>query len=86
MVFGEYSNNPGLLWTLLEKDIFGTDSEIEIVTPHADSHKICGLAESDFQMQEQISRGGRYDIDQMIRYNSFDSPQQGAHNLDSDSC
>lgn len=54
MAYWEYSGNLENLWEKLEKDVFGTNSEIDLETEHADSHKYGVLSEGDLKLQEQI--------------------------------
>ena len=50
----EYTDRLDDLWVKLEKDVFGTDSEIGLETEHADSHKSGALSEVDLKLQGQI--------------------------------
>ncbi len=54
MAYWEYTGNLKHLWGKLDKDVFGINSEIDIETEHADSHKYGVLSEGDLKLQEQI--------------------------------
>ena len=54
MACWEYTDKLKELWGRLEKDVFGTDSEIDIETDHADSHNAGRLSEGDLKLQGQI--------------------------------
>ena len=54
MACWEYGKRLDELWVKLEKDVLGTDSEIDIDTEHADSHKYEALSEDDLKLQGQI--------------------------------
>ena len=54
MACWEYGERLDELWVKLEKDVLGTDSEIDIDTEHADSHKYEALSEDDLKLQGQI--------------------------------
>ena len=54
MACWEYTSRLDELWFKLEKDVFGTDSEIDLETVHADSHKYGVLSEDNLKLQGQI--------------------------------
>ena len=68
MACWEYAERLDELWAKLEKDVFGTDSEIELETVHAYSHKYGALSEDDLKLQGQIRN--------LYRMSSLDDKKQ----------